>query len=330
MYCKRVMILQQTDKRFAERNRELCGMVKLVNNSTTETTVTVFVTNADNGGFGQWWLLLNFGDAVYAKLLPDLNNRVFALPVKDLDNIGCLLVKREGKCYEAARGVLGEATLCDKLARHMDKLVAAAVAKSATNANAVQNVSEPPVNATEQVTSATAQDGNLPNGSADGEDPTKYEEFVASTADYYTDMDLTTLRKTADGRYKSVEEYSDAFDRFYATGANCDYYETVKREIGKLFVEFPPYFPLIKKYEESFFVRIDFPSSDKYFVLGVLQREGKVRYICYGLPAEKDGFFDKDFVYVDSTPVAFWMLFQDADNGKITTFKQPVAVTQAN
>ena len=122
MYCKRVMILQQTDKRFAERNRELCGMVKLVNNSATETTVTVFVTNADNGGFGQWWLLLNFGDAVYAKLLPDLNNRVFALPVKDLDNIGCLLVKREGKCYEAARGVLGEATLCDKLARHMDKL----------------------------------------------------------------------------------------------------------------------------------------------------------------------------------------------------------------
>ncbi len=328
MYCKRVMILQQTDKRFAERNRELCGMVKLVNNSATETVVTVFVTNADNGGFGQWWLLLNFGDAVYAKLLSDLNNRVFSLPVKNLDNVGCLLVKREGKCYEAARGNFGDVSLCDKLARNMDKLIAAAMSKTTQTDYSAQNVSTLPGQAERQVTSADAQNGvqNVDASVADGEDTTRYEEFVASTADYYTDMDLATLRKTADGRYKSVEDYSDAFDRFYATGADCDYYETVKREIGKLFVEFPPYFPLIKKYEESFFVRIDFPSSDKYFVLGVLQREGKVRYICYGLPAEKDGFFDKDFVYVDSTPVAFWMLFQDADNGKITTFKQPVAV----
>ena len=57
MYCKRVMILQQSDKRFACRGRELCGMVKLVNNSASDTLVTVFVANADNGGFGEWWLL---------------------------------------------------------------------------------------------------------------------------------------------------------------------------------------------------------------------------------------------------------------------------------
>ena len=128
----------------------------------------------------------------------------------------------------------------------------------------------------------------------------------------------------ADGRYRSVSEYSDAFERFYATGAHCDYYESVRTEIGRVFVQFPPYYPLMRRYRESFFVRIDFPKSDRYFVLGVLQKQGRIRYICYGLPAEREGFSDKDFVYVDSAPTAFWMLFQDADTGQISAIDQPV------
>ena len=81
---------------------------------------------------------------------------------------------------------------------------------------------------------------------------------------------------------------------------------------------------MIRKYKGSFFVRIDFPSSDKYFVLGVLQANGQIRYICYGLPAERDGFEDKDFVFVDNSPVSFWMLFQDADTGQISALNETV------
>lgn len=282
MYCKRILILQQSDKRFAERNKELCGMVKLINNSQEQTDVTVFVTNADTYALGEWWLLLAFGSSKFAQKLSGLNNDYFSLPYNSLDNVSCLLVKREDVCMEAARSYVGEVSQCDVLRRQMESIVRATVSNLADDA------------------------------------PTAYEQFVACASDYYQGLDVSKLKKDAAERYKSVDEYSTAFERYYATGANTDYYESVKSEITKVFVKFPPYYPLIRKYKESFFVRIDFPASDKYFVLGVLQQNGKIRYICYGLPANGEGFKDKDFVYVDSEPVSFWMLFQDANTGQIT------------
>lgn len=287
MYCKRILILQQSDKRFAERNKELCGMVKLVNNAEDQTDVTVFVTNADVHALGEWWALLAFGREVLAQRLSTLNNDYFSLPRKSLDNVACLLVKREDVCFEAARAYVGNAVLCDALRRQMETLI-----RKADEMDKRQ------------------------------EHPSAYEQFVASANDYYQGLDVTKLKKDAAERYKSIDEYSSAFERYYATGANTDYYESVKSEITKVFVQFPPYYPLIRKYKESFFVRIDFPSSDKYFVLGVLQHEGVIRYICYGLPAEKQGFSDKDFVYVDNLPTPFWMLFQDASSGQITVLKE--------
>lgn len=327
MYCKRVLILQQVDKRFAQRNRELCGMVKLVNNTEDETVVTVFVANAATNVFGQWWLLLNFGDSVYVKMLPDLNNRVFSVGYEQQDNVGCVLVKRENKCFAVAKSFVGNSALCDKLIGNMESLVSAASAKLADLATqkdltvvSTRETSLPYVDEdlSQQHAAATAAVDAVGNGLP----PTNYEQFVLNTADYYVDLDINNLRKSADSRYKSVEEYSEAFDRFYASGSATEYYQSVKSEIGKLFVEFPPYFPLINKYADSFFVRIDFPSSERYFVFGVMQKNGNVRYICYGVPAEKDGFDDKDFVYVDNVPTPFWMLFQDADNGQITTLSE--------
>ncbi len=277
MYCKRILILQQTNARFAERGRELCGLVKLVNNGKQSTDVTVFVTNADVRMLGEWWLLLSFDRVPQAVQLDTLDNCTFSLPLQPLEKVSCLLVKREDRCFEAARAYLGD-NACDALYRQMDALC------------------RTPLDAASS----------------------PYEQFVASTENFYGKVDVEKLKLKADSRYKSVSDYSNAFERFYAAGAHSDYYESVKAEIGKVFVEFPPYYPLIRKYREAFFVRIDFPKSDKYFVLGVLQKEGRIRYICYGLPAERDGVTDKDFVYVENAPTAFWMLFQDADSGQIS------------
>ena len=279
MYCKRVLILQQTNKRFAERNKELCGLVKLVNNSKDTTDVTVFVTNADLASFGEWWIALSFNRSCFARQLSTLNNCTFALPQQNFDNVSALLIKREDKCYEVARAHLGD-DACDALSRQMEYLL-------------------------------------RDSGSVELEPETPNEKFVASTADYYDGLDVGKLKLSADARYKSVNEYSNAFERYYASGSGTPYYDTVKTEIGKVFTQFPPYYPLIRKYPGSFFVRIDFPSSEKYFVLGVLEKKGQIRYICYGLPAEKEGFFDKDFTYVENAPVSFWMLCQDATTGQI-------------
>ena len=278
MYCKRILILQQSNSRFAERNKELCGLVKLINNKDV-TEVTVFVTNADVQMLGEWWVLLSFGRMPVAKRLSTLNNCTFTLSQMPLDKVSCLLIKREDRCYEAARAYLGD-NFCEALRRNMDEL-----------------------------TRETAEEKG---------DSTAYEQFVASTENFYDSLDVTNLKVHADERYKSIAEYSTAFERYYASGGNYDYYDSVRDEIGKVFVEFPPYYPLIRKYKEAFFVRIDFPSSEKFFVLGVLQRDGKIRYICYGLPAEKEELTDKDFVYVDNSPIAFWMLFQDATTGQIS------------
>lgn len=288
MYCKRILILQQTDKRFAERGKELCGMVKLVNNNTASTTVTVFVTNADVRALGEWWLLLGFGRERVARQLSTLTNATFNIPRKPLDTVGCLLVKRETKCYEVARSYLVDSTICDVLARQKENLVL-------------------DYDDTERQ-----------------QQQTEYEQFVASTDNYYDGQDVTRLKTQADERYKSVADYSTAFERYYASASRDNYYQSVKGEIAKVFMQFPPYYPLIKKYVDAFFVRIDFPSSDKYFVLGVLEDEGVIRYICYGLPAEKEGLEDKDFVFVDNSPVPFWMLFQDAQTGQISALSETV------
>lgn len=279
MFCKRILILQQSDSRFAERNKEICGMVKLVN--STNTVVTVFVTNADVSTFGEWWILLSFDGEVEAHALSTLNNEVFSLPTKSLENVSCLLVKKEDSCHEVAQAVLGNKNFCAQLRRNMENFVAS-------------------------------------------DDATPYEKFVASTQNFYDGVDVQRLRADADSRYKSVSDYSAAFERYYASGSNTDYYRSVKTEIGKVFVQFPPYYPLIKRYEHSFFVRIDFPSSEKYFVLGVLQQNGIVRYICYGLPATDNTVADKDFVLVENNPTAFWMLFQDANTGQITVLPETV------
>ena len=276
MYCKRILILQQTDGRFAERHKELCGMVKMVN--TDQTDVTVFVTNADVT-FGEWWVLLSFGGNVYSHALTTLNNDVFSLPMQNLDNVSCILVKKQDQCFVVAEGQFGSKNFCASLRRNVQQYL------------------------------------------TDESNTTPYEQFVASTQNFYDGVDVQRLKSEADSRYRSVEEYSSAFERYYAAGGNENYYQSVKNEIGKVFLQFPPYYPLIRKYGQSFFVRIDFPSSERYFVLGLLQKDGVIRYICYGLPADKEGFNDKDFIYVASEPVGFWMLFQDAITGQITTVR---------
>lgn len=288
MYCKRILILQQTDKRFAARNKELCGMVKLVNNSPVDTAVTVFVTNADVSVFGEWWLIFGFGRERVVKQLATLNNYTFTIPKKNLDNIGCLLIKQEDKCYEVARSYVGENSVCDVLFRQKESLI------------------------------------DSYNSSEEENNFTAYEQFVASTDNYFEGAELRKFKSKADERYKSVQDYSAAFERYYASAGNAEYYQSVKNEISKVFLQFPPYYPLIRKYSGSFFVRIDFPSSDKYFVLGVLQGGGQIKYICYGLPAEREEFSDKDFVYVDNSPVSFWMLFQDAETGQISALNETV------
>lgn len=152
----------------------------------------------------------------------------------------------------------------------------------------------------------------------DAIDSTQYERQLAVTDNYY-DQGIQAMHSSVDDKYKLVEQYSTAFERYYASGQTDSYYSSVKGDILKLFVKFPPHYQLMKLYPDSFFVRIDFRDSDQYFAMGVMQEQGVVRYICYALPAESSIYQDKDFSYIEIGGAGYYILYQDASNGQITT-----------
>ena len=154
---------------------------------------------------------------------------------------------------------------------------------------------------------------------------TPYETFVSSTDNFYPQdsvVDVAKLKQQGLQKYVALQNYSSAFERYYATGRGDNYLQSVKPELEQLFAKFPPYYPLINKYEQSYFVRRDFTSGDKFFVVGVLAKNNQAKYICYALPAQSNTLDDKDFTFVERDGQGFWMLFQDAENGQITTLQQ--------
>lgn len=296
MYAKKILIFNNADSRFAISGKQLCGMVKLINNGQPYTEGSLVVTNADEKTFGEWWLLLSVDGEIFAYSVTTLDRFAFTVDTRLSDNVGCALIKREQICRVVAVADVGVKVLSDYLRVNADKIVRTA-----------------PQNGGKYQTESN--------------NTTAYEKFVAATDNYYGEnavkaaYDVDRLKDVVKQRYRSVTEYSDAFERYYATGRGDNYYQSVKREVAKLLVQFPPYYPLMAKFKESFFVRIDFPDTDRFFVMGVLQQKGEVRYICYGLPGQKDNFCDKDFVYVDGDPEGFWMLYQDAVTGQITVWR---------
>lgn len=210
-----------------------------------------------------------------------LDNFCFQLPVNVTGDIACVLVANTGSPTVVATACIGESSNLQYLLANASKLVS-------------------------------------------GDQWTEYEKFVAATDDFYGNtqaVDVGKLLENAQSKYKTVEEYSTAFDKYYAGGRQDNYYQSVKKEITNLFLQFPPYYPLIRQFPDCFFVRVDFPTGNRFFVMGLLQQDNAVRYICYGLPADKEGFDDKDFSYLSCSDGGFWMLYQDANTGQITSYK---------
>lgn len=284
MYAKKILIFNNVDNRYAVKGRQLCGMVKLEGIGNNNLDGKIFVTNVKESQ-GDWRCLVRINRNIYSRQCADLNNFAFTLPCNAAEDIACVLVNVNGENF----AIVGWAYLGNK--GNLDYLLAHAgsVIKSG------------------------------------GEQWTEYEKFVAATADFYGEtkaVDVDSLIKNANSKYKSVEEYSTAFDKYYAGGRQDNYYQSVKKEITNLFLQFPPYYPLIKQFPDCFFIRVDFPAGDKFFVMGLLQKDNNVRYICYGLPGTKDGFEDKDFSYLPCGDGGFWMLYQDADTGQITSYTE--------
>ncbi|MBQ7340182.1 MAG: hypothetical protein IJW43_04960 [Clostridia bacterium] len=102
------------------------------------------------------------------------------------------------------------------------------------------------------------------------------------------------------------------------------FYQSAKDELDELFSKFPLDDSLSSVLPDSTFCKIHY-ASNKYYVVGVIKEKGKVKYICYGVPASySDTPPDalKDFCcflplsLFDLQGQGFWMMFQSAKDGK--------------
>lgn len=102
------------------------------------------------------------------------------------------------------------------------------------------------------------------------------------------------------------------------------YYQSAKAELDELFLKFPLDTSLSQVLPQSKFCRIQY-SSNKYYVVGIVFEQEKVKYICYGVPATHSSSPPKELKdFCSFLPRSlfslqgegFWVMFQDAITGK--------------
>lgn len=102
------------------------------------------------------------------------------------------------------------------------------------------------------------------------------------------------------------------------------YYISVKDELSRLFLRFPEEQTLCRLFPGSRWAKINY-ADEKFYVVGLIREDNKEKYICYGVPAvySQDppkalkGFCS--FIPLslfDMKGKGYWMMFQDANDGK--------------
>ncbi len=147
-----------------------------------------------------------------------------------------------------------------------------------------------------------------------------YEGYIAAAPNYFEGNDISLKNSKNLTANVSLSDYSQALQKFYSEPTDTFYYESVREELQRVFDSFEPYFPLIKKYENSFWVKI----TDKYgrfFSLGLVSDGDNPQYICYALPKplkrieeklEEISVFDEK-----GATLYFYLIYQSAADGKV-------------
>lgn len=147
-----------------------------------------------------------------------------------------------------------------------------------------------------------------------------YDEFVIATKNYYDDDNSKRINLNEQNKAKvSLSAYKKALEDFYLNKNLDEYYlKSVAKELQGVFDSFAPYLPLMKKIEDSFFVKIT-DDKDNFFGLGVLKQNDEPIYICYALPIKQKE--QKPFLTVsvneEDKQIDFCLIMQSAKDGKI-------------
>ncbi|MBR5250463.1 MAG: hypothetical protein IKV38_00380 [Clostridia bacterium] len=148
-----------------------------------------------------------------------------------------------------------------------------------------------------------------------------YDQFVIATQNYYdTDGIQPKLDQKDQNKAKvSLSAYKKALEEYYQNQDTKEsYLKSVANELQEVFDNFLPYHPLMKKIEDSFFVKVTY-DKDNFFGLGVLNDKDEPRYICYALPIKQKEQNPFLTVSVDEEDkrINFCLIMQSAKDGKI-------------
>lgn len=147
------------------------------------------------------------------------------------------------------------------------------------------------------------------------ETPTKYEEFVCATDNFYAKdegFDLDAIRKNSTSRFKPIEDL-----RGYEPTEGKSFFEGVKDILKRILETYPPCDELNDGIKNSFWVKVPF-RQEKFFVVGIVEENSKPQYIVYGVPGEKnkkppDSSFR--FLPLKNNNQGFWALYQNINTG---------------
>lgn len=106
------------------------------------------------------------------------------------------------------------------------------------------------------------------------------------------------------------------------------FFDDIKEQIDTLFNKYPEEEILKEIIPDSKWVKIDYEDKGEYYVVGLMYEDGRVKYVCYGVPSmykeeppkELRGFCT--WLPLDTTKqegFGYWITYQDAVSGENVT-----------
>ena len=103
------------------------------------------------------------------------------------------------------------------------------------------------------------------------------------------------------------------------------FYSLVKLKVEKAFENNPELSSLNAKFENSKWVKVEFDQSGLFYALGIINGNDKVKYICYGIPSNKEISPPKhlknfcNFTQTSENGDGFYIMMQNAEDGSPIT-----------
>lgn len=108
------------------------------------------------------------------------------------------------------------------------------------------------------------------------------------------------------------------------------FYDEIKGQLSLLFERYPEETFLNEIIPNSKWVKVDYEDNGQYFVIGLLYEEGKVAYVCYGMPGEFTTAPPRELSGISQwlpldpekpNELGYWIMYQDAETGENVEIK---------